>query len=194
MQLDFVILGLLAMRRFSGYDLRKWMEGPLKYIGYGVQLPQIYRRLAKLVERGWVEFDVDPREGGPDAKVYRMTDLGREALWEWARSPYEPSPRPEDADFLIRFVFGGQLDRDIAISLVRTELEYRLAHVSPDGSVGLATPYDPELPDLNPEWAHAVHLLAHERGFASTANYIAWLKLTLQRLEHHMPVPPKPSE
>lgn len=65
MQLDFVILGALALRRLSGYDLRRWMDGPGRYIGYGVQLPQIYRRLGTLVEREWVGFDVDPREGGP---------------------------------------------------------------------------------------------------------------------------------
>ena len=37
---------VLALRRLSGYDLRRWMEGRGRYIGYGVQLPQIYRRLA----------------------------------------------------------------------------------------------------------------------------------------------------
>ncbi|MCF2530222.1 PadR family transcriptional regulator [Yinghuangia soli] len=183
MQLDFVILGLLAMRRFSGYDLRKWMDGPLKYIGYGVQLPQIYRRLAKLVERGWVEFDIDARDRGPDAKVYRMTDAGREALLEWARSPFEPAARPMDSDFLIRFVFGGQLHPDIAIAVVRAELEYRMAHVSPMGVLDLSDHYEPQIPELDPAWAREVHLLAHEHGYASTAAYIAWLKLTLQRLE-----------
>ncbi|MEU9622970.1 hypothetical protein [Streptomyces sp. NPDC048155] len=41
MQLDCVILGALALRRLSGYDLRRWMDGPGRYIGYGVKLPQI---------------------------------------------------------------------------------------------------------------------------------------------------------
>ena len=183
MQLDYVILGVLSLGRYSGYDLRRWMEGPGRFIGYGVQLPQIYRTLAKMVERGWVVFEVDPREGRPDAKVYRLSEAGREALLEWARSPYEPASRPMDPDFTLRFIFAGQLDREIAIDVVRTELEYRLTHVNKTGKPDFPADYEPQIPELDPAWAREIHLTAHEQGFASTAAYIAWLKLTLNRLE-----------
>ncbi|MDI2127522.1 PadR family transcriptional regulator, partial [Yinghuangia seranimata] len=177
MQLDFVILGMLTLRRFSGYDLRKWMEGPLKYIGYGVQLPQIYRRLAKLVERGWVEYDVDAREGGPDAKVYRMTEAGREALWEWARSPYEPTPRFVDPDFMVRFIFAGQLDPEFALAVLRTELDYREKTVDPSGvpawTRDAALAADPGMPGVDMAWASEVHMAGHEYGFSSVSAYIA---------------------
>ncbi|MFE7559189.1 PadR family transcriptional regulator [Kitasatospora sp. NPDC057500] len=184
MQLDFVILGLLALRRFSGYDLRRWMDGKGQYLGYGVHLPQIYRRLAKLVERGWVEYDVDARDAAPDAKVYRLTEDGRAALLDWARSPYEPSVRPTDSDFRIRFIFAGQLDRAIAIGLVRTELDYRLNQVAgKNGALELPDAYESQIPELDADLAREVHLLAHERGYASMHSYIVWLQLTLQRLE-----------
>ncbi|WP_194892161.1 helix-turn-helix transcriptional regulator [Catenulispora pinisilvae] len=184
MNLDSMILGLLALTRFSGYDLRQWMDGRLKYIGYQVQLPQIYRRLAKLVERGWVEFEVDPRDGRPDAKLYSLTEAGREALWEWARSPYEPSARPADPDFLLRYLFGGMLDPEIAISVVRTELEYRQKYRSETGILDeLPALMNPQLPEIDPRWVGQLFLSAHEYGFASNASYIAWLQLTLARLE-----------
>ena len=183
MHLDYVILGVLALRRLSGYDLRRWMDGPGRFIGYGVQLPQIYRRLAKLVERGWVAYDVDPREGRPDAKVYRMTEAGREALLEWARSPFEPSPRPPDPDFKLRFLFAGQLSPEIALDIVTTELEYRLRHDNQSPVVPIPEPYDPQIPELDPEWAREVHITAHEHGYAETAAYIAWLQLTQARLQ-----------
>ncbi|WP_436776372.1 PadR family transcriptional regulator [Yinghuangia sp. YIM S09857] len=186
MQLDFVILGMLALRRYSGYDLRKWMEGPLKYVGYEVQLPQIYRRLAKLVERGWIAYDVDPREGGPDAKLYRMTEAGERALWEWARSPHVPSPRLADPDFVIRYIFGGQLDPEIALAAVRSELAFRQANMDPTG----APPWTQDLPytelqmsALDPDWVSEVHLAAHEYGYAHVSAYVAWLKLLQHRLE-----------
>ncbi|MGW5645227.1 PadR family transcriptional regulator [Saccharopolyspora sp. NPDC003752] len=183
MQLGYVILGMLALRPVSGYDLRRWMEGPGRYIGYGVQLPQIYRRLGKLVERGWVGFEVDPREGRPDAKVYRLTEEGRAALLEWARSPYEPSPRPKDPEFTLRFVFAGQLGPDIALDLVTTELEYRLKHdVNPPALPSVAA-YEPQIPELDADWAREVHTLAHEHGYAFSASYIAWLQVTKARLE-----------
>ena len=182
MQLDYVILGVLALGRLSGYDLRRWMEGPGRYLGYGVQLPQIYRRLARLVEQDWVAYEIDPREGRPDAKVYRLTQAGSAALLAWARSPFQPAERPMDPDFNLRFSFAGQIDPAIALDIVRTELAYRREHLTP-GSARPTAPYDPQLPELDPEWAREVHTLAHERGYASTAAYIAWLELTEARLE-----------
>ncbi|MVU77243.1 PadR family transcriptional regulator [Nocardia sp. ET3-3] len=183
MQLDCVMLGALALGRYSGYDLRRWMDGPGRYIGYGVQLPQIYRRLSKLVDSGWVDFEVDPREGRPDAKIYSLTAAGREALLEWARSPFEPSPRPMDPDFKLRLIFAGQLDRKIAIDIVRTELEYRRRHDNLSAAAPFPADYEPQIPDLDPSWARELQTLAHEQGYASTASYIAWLELTLVRLE-----------
>ncbi|MFQ6331286.1 PadR family transcriptional regulator [Nocardia sp. CWNU-33] len=183
MQLDYVILGVLALDRLSGYDLRRWMEGSGRYIGYGVQLPQIYRRLKTLTERGWIEFEVDPRDGRPDAKVYSMTDAGRAALLEWARSPFEPSPRPMDPDFKLRFLFAGQLDRDIAIDIVRTELDYRLKHDAQSPKAPIPDRYHPQIPELDADWAREIHTMTHENGYAYVMSYIAWLQLTLARLE-----------
>ncbi len=183
MQLDYVILGVLALRRLSGYDLRRWMEGRGRYIGYGVQLPQIYRRLAKLTERGWVDFEVDPREGRPDAKVYRITEAGRTELLAWARSPFEPSPRPMDPDFTLRFVFAGQIDPRIALDVVRTELEYRREHDARSPAPPGPSQLEPQLPDLDPSWVGEVHTLAHEHGYATASAYITWLELTQARLE-----------
>ncbi|GAA1023649.1 hypothetical protein Aple_090530 [Acrocarpospora pleiomorpha] len=181
--LEYVILGLLGLRPFSGYDMRKWMEGKGQYVGYGVQLPQIYRTLAKLVDRGWIEFQVDSREGKPDAKLYRLTDTGRQELVAWARSPYEPSPRPMDPDFMVRFVIGGALGRDIAIALLRTELDYRRTQASNQNWLDFAhTPFEP-VSEVDEAWVRELHWTAHERGYASTAAYIAWLELTLARLE-----------
>ncbi|MCK9902641.1 hypothetical protein CC117_26540 [Parafrankia colletiae] len=184
MHLDFVILGMLAMRRLSGYDLRRGMEGPLRFIGYGVQLPQIYRRLGRLTDQGLVEFEVDPRDGRPTAKVYTLTEAGRQHLVAWARSPYEPSTRPMDPDFILRFVFGGQIDRQIAVDVVRTELEYRLANVSPDGRMQQPPgDLEPQIPDVDPAFAREIYLLAHEWGYTSVRAYVTWLQLTLIRLE-----------
>ncbi|MFJ2738099.1 PadR family transcriptional regulator [Streptomyces sp. NPDC087440] len=182
MQLDYVILGVLALRRTSGYDLRRWMDGPGRYLGYGVQLPQIYRRLGSLVDRGWVAFDVDPREGRPDAKVYRLTEDGRAALLEWAHSPFEPSPRPMDPEFKLRFLFAGQLGPEIALDIVSTELEFRLKHDATSPAPPIDD-YEPQLPELDADWAREVHTTAREQGYASTASYIAWLQLTKARLE-----------
>ncbi len=194
MRLEHLILGLLAVRPFSGYDMRKWMEGKGKYLGYGVQLPQIYRTLPKLVAKGWAAFELDPREGRPDAKVYRITEAGHQELLAWARSPYEPSPRMTDSDFRLRFLFAGQLGPQFALDLLRTELDYRLAHVGEPGWMDFLTdePAEDAEPDslVDASWANAVRLAAHEHGYRAMASYIAWLQLPLARLELQAGLPP----
>ncbi|MFK0191769.1 PadR family transcriptional regulator [Kitasatospora sp. NPDC090308] len=206
MRLEHLILGLLAVRPFSGYDMRKWMEGKGKYLGYGVQLPQIYRTLPKLVANGWAAFELDPRAGRPDAKVYRLTEAGRQELLAWARSPYEPSPRMTDSDFRLRFLFAGQLGPEFALDLLRTELDYRLAHVGEPGWMDFLTDEAAdgaahEAADgataeatagslVDAAWANAVRLAAHEHGYRAMASYIAWLQLTLARLELQAGLPP----
>lgn len=114
--------------------------------------------------------------------MYRLTDAGRAALLEWAHSPFEPSPRPMDPDFKLRFIFAGQLDPAIALDVVCTELEYRLKHRG-TAALQFPEPYEPQIPGLDADWARETHILAHEHGYASTASYIAWLQLTKERLE-----------
>ncbi|WP_067820714.1 PadR family transcriptional regulator [Nocardia inohanensis] len=182
--LDTVILGLLALRPLSGYDLGKWMDGPGRFIGYRVTLPQVYRALAKLVERGLVEFEVEPRPGKPDAKVYRLTADGKQTLLDWANSPYEPAPRPMDPDFMVRFLLGGILGRDTAIRVLRTELDYRREQVRTPTRVGeLAAALEP-IDEISPLWAADVMRAAHEQGRASTASFIGWLEVTLADFEN----------
>jgi len=181
--IDCLIMGNLARHPSSGYDLRNWLERDGRFNGYRASLSPIYRALAKLVEQSYVEFDVSERQNAPDAKVYRLTAEGRAALLAWAREPHEPAPRPMDPDFGIKFIFGGQFGRDIAISILRAELDYRIEQKKDIGtSGGSMGPMDP-VPELDPSWAARVQTLSHARGYASTAAYIAWLELTLAQLE-----------
>lgn len=192
--LDTVILGMLALRPLSGYDLGKWMDGPGRFIGYRVTLPQVYRTLAKMCERGLVAFEVDPREGKPDAKVYTLTAAGKQALLEWAHSPYEPAPRPMDPDFTLRFLLAGMFGADLAIDILRTELDYRREQVRTPTRVGeLAAGFEP-IAELDPQWAAQVLAAGHERGRASTAAFIGWLEVTLADFESRQGTPnaPKP--
>jgi DNA-binding PadR family transcriptional regulator len=183
MRLEYLILGLLSLRPASGYSMHKWLNsGNGQYIGYRAQLPQVYRALAKLAERNWVVFDTDETPGRPDAKVYRLTELGRDELLNWANSPYEPTPRPMDPDFMLRFIFGGQFGPGIAINVLRTELEYRRRQADAAKARGFGQELDP-IPDIDISWARKIHLIARDREYVSAVTYIAWLETTLARLE-----------
>jgi DNA-binding PadR family transcriptional regulator len=183
MRLEYLILGILSLRPTSGYGMHKWLNsGNGQYIGYRAQLPQVYRALAKLTAKKWVVFDTDAAPGRPDAKVYRLTEQGRDELLNWAKSPYEPTPRPMDPDFMLRFIFGGQFGPDIAISVLRTELDYRCRQADAAKARGFGQELEP-IADIETSWAQKIHLIAREREYASAAGYIAWLETTLARLE-----------
>jgi DNA-binding PadR family transcriptional regulator len=182
MMLDYMILGMLVLSKLSGYDIGRWIAERGKYFGIKAGLPQVYRRLAFLTEKGWVEFENDIRYGRPDAKLYTITRAGADHLIAWANTPFEPSPRPSDPDFSLRLIFAGQLDRRIAIDIVKAELRYREEH--DQASAAIPEPaFSPQIDGIDTNWVRELHVLTHERGYYSVATHIAWLKLLLARLE-----------
>ena len=79
----FIILGLLGIEPMSGYDIKKWVDMSFRYfweIGYG----QIYPTLRRLEEEGLVTMKIDHEQGGPEKKIYTISDSGVEVLQEMA--------------------------------------------------------------------------------------------------------------
>jgi DNA-binding PadR family transcriptional regulator len=183
MKFEHVILGLLSWRPFSGYDLAKYLEVEGRFIKNKVHLSQIYRLLARMVDSGWVSYRVSTNEGRPDAKIYELTPLGTQTLREWVRSPYEPSTRFQDPEFMVRFSFGGPLDREALIRLVRTELDCRRAQVgrfrSRERHVRDLRPIDGVDADL----VHRLSDLGHQHGAAAIDLWISWLERVLAELD-----------
>jgi PadR family transcriptional regulator AphA len=180
-RLDVIVLGLLTTRPRTGYDVRKWLDTYGRAVGYSAPPSQIYRQLTRLEERGWAASVLDPRTSGPDAKLYTLTDAGRQAFDEWATAPYEPAQRPMDPDFQVRMGFIQHLGPEAMLDLVRTELRFRQEqHQHP-------MPFDPSLipEDATPEqraWHQEVQLLGGQRGRYLVASFIAWLESAETRL------------
>jgi PadR family transcriptional regulator, regulatory protein AphA len=185
MKFEHVILGLLSWRPFSGYELGKYLEREGRFLRSKVHLSQIYRLLSRMVDSGWVSYEVQENDGRPDSKIYRLTEDGERSLREWVASPYEPPSKFTDPEFNVRFHYGGPLDRAALLRLVRTELDTRKAQVSlyrnRDRSLGPMRPID------GVDEALAVRLgdLAHEHGAAAMDQWIEWLERVLVELEQH---------
>ena len=120
MSLKHVLLMVLKKQSATGYGINKWFDGPLGYF-WDTSHQRVYRALAKLDEDGWVEFEVVPQQGKPDKKVYRITELGEQALDGWMRKPL-PLPKPNEP-FLVKLFSG---DTAYLSSLIE-EVKGRLA-------------------------------------------------------------------
>jgi PadR family transcriptional regulator, regulatory protein AphA len=183
MKFEHVILGLLSWRPFSGYELGKYLEREGRFLRSKVHLSQIYRLLARMVDSGWVAYEVQENDGRPDSKIYRLTEHGEQVLREWVASPYEPPSKFSDPEFHVRFRYGGPLDRDVLVRLVRTELDARKAQVSRyrdrDRSLGPMQPID----GVDETLARRLGDLAHEHGAAAMDLWIEWLERVLAELE-----------
>ncbi|THA31667.1 PadR family transcriptional regulator [Streptomyces sp. A1277] len=181
-KMECILLGRLATRPMAGYDLHKWLakEGP--FFGYVPQPSQIYRQLGKMLDRGWVHLEIDRRNTGPDAKLYRLTDAGLDTFRAWAESPYTPSVRPLDADFQMRMLLTGVLGPHIALRVLKTEIDYRRAQES------ASQPYQDDIdPDevrfpLDMDWHRELVRTVGERSFLLGQTNLNWLEMTYARL------------
>ena len=85
-QTDYVILGLLAERPLSGYQIKKIIDIRFQFF-WSESFGQIFPALKSLAAQGYCEEL--PQEGARAARVYQITPAGREALVQWLGQPVE---------------------------------------------------------------------------------------------------------
>lgn len=93
--LDYAVLGLVARRPSTGYQVAARMKRPVGY--YWVESHGgIYPSLRRLREAGWVAVEERPGPGPREKKVYTVTKAGRRALGEWAAQPPVDQPARDE--------------------------------------------------------------------------------------------------
>lgn len=80
------LLGLLAIRPMSGYDVSRSYTRALQQIWYSPQ-GQVYPTLRKMHADGLLEVTIEVQDGKPNRKVYSLTDEGKRVLVNWLSSP-----------------------------------------------------------------------------------------------------------
>ena len=89
----FVVLGLLAKRPGSGYDIVAFAERTISFF-WPLSRSQLYAELARLEELGWASGTTVEQDRYPNKRVYTPTRAGMTALREWLCLLYtSPSPR-----------------------------------------------------------------------------------------------------
>ncbi len=103
----YAVLGLMAEKPVSGYDIKKAVEESLGNF-WSESYGQIYPVIKQLTEEGFVIREaVETREGKPSRHVYTITDRGREKLRTWLLEPAEP--HRERVEILLKLFFGKEI-------------------------------------------------------------------------------------
>ena len=87
----FALLGLLASRSWTGYELTRQVQRSLRFT-WPTSESHLYREQARLVDLGWATVEEEP-VGDRTRKRYAITTTGQEALRTWL------STRPQQPQF-----------------------------------------------------------------------------------------------
>src|SRR5689334_18062886 len=97
MSVRHAILGLLAQRPRHGYELRAAFSA---VVGgdenWDVKPAQIYSTLNRLEEGGLVLEQSVGQDGGPEKRIYQVTEQGLETLQEWFANGVEPEHQRDE--------------------------------------------------------------------------------------------------
>jgi PadR family transcriptional regulator AphA len=121
MSLDHAILGFLRDRPRTGYDLKTAFDLTVRYF-WPADQSQIYRTLAQLARKGWIETEVIKQERRLDQKIYHLTPKGNAELLRWLSTPlpHKPMRLPK----LIQIFFGANLNDDEALQCFERFVDY----------------------------------------------------------------------
>jgi PadR family transcriptional regulator AphA len=109
-----VVLGLLALRPRSGYDIKTIVDRSTRFF-WAASYGQIYPELKRLEEEGLIEGEDRPN-GGRSRRVYTLTPAGHEALVEWMRSEITTIELRDES--LLRLFFADALPQEEALLLL----------------------------------------------------------------------------
>jgi DNA-binding PadR family transcriptional regulator len=87
MSLRHALLGVLAARPMSGYELSRFFDSSTGWV-WTAPHSQIYPALAKMQAEGLVESEIQVRGSKLERKVYSITPRGHEELAGWIGTPH----------------------------------------------------------------------------------------------------------
>ncbi len=185
MPLEHAILGFLAFKPMSGYDLKKYFDQSVVHFWSATQ-SHIYKALDGLETQGWVAVTYIPQEGKPNRKEYRITERGRAELHRWLTTPL-----PLDAvrqAWLIQLFFAHAHANEEIIALLEARMDAirsRLKSYREEVQAGL----DENAERIGLARVRALWQITLDYGIDSYEGELAWLEKTLARVRQLPPMP-----
>jgi PadR family transcriptional regulator AphA len=121
MSLDHAILGFLKDRPLTGYDLKTAFDLTVRHF-WPADQSQIYRTLARLAQKGWIETEIIKQDRRLDQKIYHITQKGNAELLRWLTTPV--SPKAMRLPKLIQIFFAANLSNDEALQCLERFVDY----------------------------------------------------------------------
>ena len=110
-----VILGMLAARPRSGYEIKQLVDSSARFF-WAASYGQIYPELKKLEEAGLIAGD-DSSQGARQRTTFRLTAEGQRAAREWIASPPEVLETRDEG--LLKLFFAGSIEPKRAAEIAR---------------------------------------------------------------------------
>lgn len=152
---SYALLGLLALRSWSAYELAQQATRSLRYAHPRTE-SHLYEEAKRLLRLGWATARTE-HQGRRQRTIYEITDEGRGALREWFSTP----PRTPQLDFetLLRVLFADQTDGP-TLGRCLEETAANARHLFDDAIERLLRPYVTDDDAPFPERRHIVALVA----------------------------------
>jgi DNA-binding PadR family transcriptional regulator len=159
MSLRYALLGLLANRPMTGYDLTGTFDRSLAHV-WPASHSQIYPELARLADAGLIRHAASGPRG---KKIYEITPLGLDAVRSWLNT--EPDHGSRNPSFL-RVFFLWLMDPSDAVGFLDEEASMHQARL---------LEYEQEAtPEVPREGASFSFRLALEWGIRYERHYLEW--------------------
>ncbi|MEP6598080.1 MAG: PadR family transcriptional regulator [Actinomycetota bacterium] len=174
----YALLGLLAERPRTGYEIAKVMKVPIGYM-WSASHGRIYTELQSMNAVGFVTHQVVDGPGPRDNRIYTITAAGRRTLSDWVDSPLEPQPAKSELMLRVRTLWTVSPERARRfLGDVRLDCQHRLATYR-DIDEQFAAEGDDHLdPATSAYWSYATL----QAGISYERHIIAWVTSILEQV------------
>lgn len=115
--IDLVILGIVAEKPQSAYDIQKDIEYHHLSRWTKISIPSIYRKVLQLSEKGYLRSDIVKGDRFADKAVYSITDEGKD-YFNSLMQYYATQIVPLLFDFNVVIANLNKLNKDAALDLI----------------------------------------------------------------------------
>ena len=120
--MTFVILGLVAKRPGSGYDIAAFADRSVRHF-WPLSRSQLYTELSRLEDLGWVSGITVEQDRYPNKRVHDITAAGMTALREWLEAGSGTQPQRTRDPMVLKTFLGSFMSPDRLADQLRVHRE-----------------------------------------------------------------------